>query len=225
MTALVWDQTGQRIYEIGIDRGVYYPQSGAGVAWDGLVSVKESADGGDITSYYLDGVKHLDVVASDDFSATLTAFSAPEEFLDSDGVLTLTHGFYTTNQPRRNLFGLSYRTKIAKDTNPDYAYKIHLIYNATAAPIEKAYATLSGQNSAPTFDWSISAVPVSGVGFKPSPHFEIRSDEMSPELLASIETILYGTTDVSPRLPTITEILNIINTGYDLITEPITEPL
>ena len=45
MAKLVWDETGKRLYETGVDRGVLYPQvSGAypnGVAWNGLTGVTE----------------------------------------------------------------------------------------------------------------------------------------------------------------------------------------
>ena len=44
---LQWDQTGERRFETGVDRGVLYPQneSGAyplGVAWNGLSNVTKS---------------------------------------------------------------------------------------------------------------------------------------------------------------------------------------
>ena len=44
---IVWDATGERWYEYGLDHGVLYPQdaSGAyplGVAWNGLTAVTES---------------------------------------------------------------------------------------------------------------------------------------------------------------------------------------
>ena len=47
MAALVWDQTGKKYYETGVDKGVYYPLEasgayGTGEAWDGLMSVEES---------------------------------------------------------------------------------------------------------------------------------------------------------------------------------------
>lgn len=224
MTALVWDQPGEKFYETGIDRGVYYPTDGDGVAWNGLVSVRESVSGGDVTPYYIDGVKHLNVVENDDFEATLTAFAAPKEFIEGDGMRVLHVGFYASNQPRSS-FGMSYRTLVGNDLDgSSHSYKLHLIYNAVAAPVEKTYATLSAQNSAPTFDWSISAVSVVGHGFKPTSHFELYSDEVYPEALTVIEDILYGAS-APPRLPTIDEILSYILADYDPITDPIVEPV
>ena len=50
MSTLVWDKTGQRFYETGVDHGVLYlPDSfGAyvdGVAWNGLTTVTETPSG------------------------------------------------------------------------------------------------------------------------------------------------------------------------------------
>ena len=50
MARLVWDKTGERFYETGVDRGVLYPiQEGGvyskGVAWNGLTAVTESPSG------------------------------------------------------------------------------------------------------------------------------------------------------------------------------------
>ena len=51
MTALAWDTTGQRFFELGVDHGVLYPYDTTtssypkGVAWNGLTSVNESPEG------------------------------------------------------------------------------------------------------------------------------------------------------------------------------------
>ena len=68
MTRILWDRTGERVFELGIEKGVFYPQVGVGVPWNGLISVNETPDGGEPTSYYLDGIKFLNVPESEDFS-------------------------------------------------------------------------------------------------------------------------------------------------------------
>ena len=47
---LVWDKTGERLYETGVSQGVLYPiQTGgvynSGTAWNGLSTVTESPSG------------------------------------------------------------------------------------------------------------------------------------------------------------------------------------
>ena len=55
MAKLVWDKTGERFYETGVDHGVLYPYSEgtyqAGVAWNGLVNVTESSSGAETLTY------------------------------------------------------------------------------------------------------------------------------------------------------------------------------
>ena len=50
MSKIIWDKTGERLYETGCDHGVLYPmQTGGvynkGVAWNGLTAVTESPSG------------------------------------------------------------------------------------------------------------------------------------------------------------------------------------
>ena len=49
MSRLVWDNTGERLYETGVKRGVLYPavngEYPAGVVWNGLTSVSENPSG------------------------------------------------------------------------------------------------------------------------------------------------------------------------------------
>ena len=44
MAKIKWDQTGERLYETGVDRGVVYPQASngsypKGAGWNGLTAV------------------------------------------------------------------------------------------------------------------------------------------------------------------------------------------
>ena len=63
MSRLVWDATGERLYETGVSNGVLYVQNSAGtgwetgVAWNGLSSVTESPDGGDSNDIYADDIR------------------------------------------------------------------------------------------------------------------------------------------------------------------------
>ena len=82
MTRLDWSQPKPK-YESGVDRGVLYPSSGAGVPWNGLVTVEEAFSGGESNSYYFDGVKFLEVTNPEDVQ------SYHNSILDTERVLEL----------------------------------------------------------------------------------------------------------------------------------------
>lgn len=206
MTALVWDKTGERIYETGVDRGVFYlPDAGGayneGYVWNGLVSISESPSGAEATPQYADNIKYLNLVSAEEFGATIEAFTYPLKFGVCDGTASPTDGLYVGQQSRKT-FGLAYRTRIGNDVSAtDYGYKIHLIYNALAAPTEKAYTTINDSPEAITFSWEVSTTPVAVPGFKPTATLTIDSTKVVPEKLAELEAILYGTAGVDPKLP------------------------
>lgn len=192
MTSLVWDKAGERLYEAGLDRGVLYKSDSSGVAWNGLVSVDEALD--DITAEprMFDGVKYLDEPVVGDFAATLTAFTYPDEFMEYEGIEFMGDGLYVGDQqPKR--FGLTYRTRVGNDVEgTDYGYQIHIIYNLTAVPSPLTYSTLSEMVSPNNFSWSLTAVPESVPGFRPTAHFILDSRFLPGDILATIEDILYG---------------------------------
>ncbi len=215
MTRLSWGDPDARRYETGVDRGVLYPPDDAGVVWNGLVNVQQAYTGGDVKSLHYDGIKYLDFVSPRSFQATLTAFSAPEEFSEFVGNRAVSPGFILTNQPRRQ-FGLSYRTLI--DGGPQYL--IHIVYNALASPSGRGYSSLAQAPQADTFSWTIDAVPSSSNTHRPSSHYIFDSTKTDPMALSIIEDILYGTDDDDPRLPAFDELVDIVVVGASLIVVP-----
>lgn len=210
MTRLVWNQVGDRFYETGVDHGVLYPLLGPGVPWNGLVSVSEDSSGGDVTPLFFDGVKYLDVVASENFQATIEAYAAPPEFAACDGSKVLSPGLYATQQPRKP-FGFSYRTLIGNDLEEtNHGYKLHIVYNATAAPSSRNYQTLSDNPSPNTRQWTVHTVPPASATHKPTAHFVIDSREIDPYMLEDLESFLYGREDREPRLLTQGEVVDIL---------------
>lgn len=204
MTKLVWGQTTDRRYETGTDRGVLYPSSGPGVAWNGLISVEESAEGADLQSYYFDGVKYLDTVDTPIFKATITAFSAPVEFGPCVGEASVKPGFILTGQPKSR-FGFSYRTMIGTS-----AYKIHLVYNATVKSPSRGYAAINDSPSPTSLAWEIDAVPVASTTYRPSAHFIVDSRKAKAAALATLEGQLYGTKTAAPFLPTPSALITLL---------------
>ena len=216
MSKLVWDQSGKRLYETGVDHGVLYPiQTGGvyskGVAWNGLTAVTESHSGADVNDIYADNMKYLGLVGAEKFGATVEAYTYPDEFAECDGSVELVKGA-TIGQQNRKVFGMVYRTVIGNDVDGnEHGYKLHLIYGATAAPSEKAYNTINEDPEAITFSWELSTTPVNVTGHKPTASLTIDSTKADPTKLAELEKILFGDTETEPRLPLPDEIAQLLN--------------
>lgn len=206
MPKLVWDETGKKLYETGVKQGVLYVQDdkGAypqGVAWNGLTAVTESPSGAEATALYADDIKYLNLRSAEEFGATVEAYMYPDEFAVCDGSAELVPGV-TVGQQQRKAFGLAYRTVLGNDVaSNDYGYKLHLIYGATAAPSEKAYATVNDSPEAITFSWELTTTPVAVTGLKPTACLTIDSTKVDKDKLAALEAVLYGSEDKEARLP------------------------
>lgn len=219
MAKLVWDKTGEHLYETGVDHGVlYFPdQTGAyknGVAWNGLISVSESPSGAEATSQYADNIKYLNLISAEEFGATIEAYTYPEEFEACNGNKELVDasGVYV-GQQSRSVFGFCYRTMIGNDTDgQDHGYKLHLVYGCQVSPSEKAYQTINDSPEALTFSWELSTTPVNVTGKKPTALLVIDSTKIDSTKLAKIEAKLYGDeTSTGAVLPTPDEIAEILS--------------
>lgn len=217
MSKLIWDQTGERLYETGVKMGVLYPQvSGAypkGVAWNGLTAVTESPSGAEASPFYADDIKYLNLMSAEEFGATVEAYMYPDEFGACNGEGSLADGV-TIGQQTRQAFGMCYRTILGNDTENDaYGYKIHIIYGALAAPSEKAYATVNESPEPITLSWELSTTPVAVAGHKPTATLTIDSTKVDAEKLAALEAVLYGGEDSEARLPLPDEIATMFAAG------------
>lgn len=224
MSKIVWDKTGERTYETGIDRGVLYPQAAGGtypkgVAWNGLTTVTESPSGAEANPQYADNIKYLNLISAEEFGATIEAFTYPDEWATCDGSAEPTPGLSLGQQSRKQ-FGLCYRTIVGNDIDgQDHGYKLHLIYNALAAPSEKGYQSINDSPEAISFSWEITTTPIATTGYKPVASITIDSTKVNAAKLTALETILYGkdaTTEpaseaVDPRLPLPDEVISLLN--------------
>lgn len=222
---IAWDQTGERLYETGVDRGVLYHLDESnkytkGYAWNGLTGVTESPAGAEATDLYADNIKYLSMRSAETFGATIEAYTYPDEFAECDGSSEIATGVKIGQQSRKT-FGLCYRTVIGNDVNGnDHGYLLHLIYGCTASPSEKAYATINDSPEAITFSWEVTTTPVNVEGFKPTASLTIDSTKANATDLATLEGILYGTAAgaegipaaVEPRLPLPDEVAEIMST-------------
>ena len=204
MAVLTWDQTGEKLYETGVQKGVLYPMDGAvygkGVAWNGLTAVNETPSGAESTKLYADDIKYLDIRSAEEFGATIEAYSSPEEFDACDGTASLADGVNIGQQNRKG-FGFCYRSTIGNDTEyNNYGYKLHIIYGLTASPSERSYSTVNDSPEAATLSWEVSSTPVNVAGFKPTSIVTINSKKINPEALKEIEDALYGTASEEPKI-------------------------
>ena len=214
MAKLVWDKTGERLYETGVKNGVLYPMvDGAypkGIVWNGLTAVTESPSGAEATPLYADDIKYLNLMSAEEFGATVEAYTYPDEFAECDGSASLGAGVTIGQQPRKT-FGMSYKTTVGNDVdNDNHGYKLHLIYGAMASPSEKAYSTINDSPEAITFSWELTTTPVNVTGFKPTASLTIDSTKIAPEKLAAIEALLYGSESGEAKLPLPDEIAGIL---------------
>ena len=225
MAKLVWDKSSERFYETGVKNGVLYVQGTGGtypkgVAWNGLTAITESPSGAEPTPLYADDIKYLNLLSTEEFGATIEAYTYPDEFAECDGSKSLATGVYIGQQARKT-FGMCYKTTLGNDTEGnDHGYKLHIIYGALAAPSEKAYETINDSPEAITFSWEISTTPVNVKGSKPTATIVIDSTKANPEKLAALEVILFGAdapngegTGTDPRLPLPDEIATLMAEG------------
>lgn len=211
---LVWDKTGERLYETGVKKGVLYPQEAGkyplGVAWNGLTAVTESPSGAEPTPLYADDIKYLNLMSVEELGGSIEAYMYPDEFAECDGSAELVKGV-SIGQQTRKAFGLCYRTVLGNDTdNNDYGYKLHIIYGCLASPSEKAYSTINDSPEPIALSWEFTTTPVEVAGNKPTASITIDSTKADATKLAALEKILYGDESTDPRLPLPDEIKTIM---------------
>ena len=206
MSKITWDDTGSRLYETGVDHCVLYVQSDGGaypegVAWNGITSITESPSGADANPLYADNIKYLNLIAAEDFGATIEAYTYPDEWAECDGSAEISTGVMIGQQNRKT-FGLCYRTKIGNDVDgQDHGYKLHLIYGALASPSDRGYQTVNDSPEAISFSWTITTTPVSVTGYKPTACLTVDSTQVASAKMLALENALYGTASSTAYLP------------------------
>lgn len=226
MAKLVWDNTGDRLFETGVDNCVLYVYDngayGNGVAWNGITGITESPSGAEATALYADNIKYLNLISAEEFGATIEAYTYPDEFMQCDGTAAVVTGAYIGQQARKT-FGLCYRTRLGNDTEGDaHGYKIHLIYGAVATPSEKSYSTVNDSPEAITFSWEVNTTPVpvtiNGTTYKPTASMVIDSTKVTSTGLKALEDWLYGkdagsgTTATDPQIALPAKVVELLAT-------------
>lgn len=218
MAKLVWDEIGKRLYELGVKRPVLYKPNTEGkyvdgVAWNGFTSVNQNPSGAESTPLFANDSKYLSLTSSEEFGATIEAYTYPKEFAECDGSAELTKGVRVGQQSRKP-FGLSYVTTLGNDLlKEEYGYVIHLVYGCMAAPSSRQYETINKDPEAMKLSWELTTTPVAVEGKRPTAHLEIVSTDIEKEKLKKIEDILYGTESEPSRMPLPDEIKSILAAG------------
>lgn len=214
MSKLVWDKTGERLFEAGVKNVALYPQENGlypkGVAWNGVTNVTESPSGAEASPFYANDSKYLNLMSNEEFGGSIEAYTYPDEFAACDGSAELVEGVTIGQQPRKE-FGYAYKTTLGNDTEKEnYGYILHLVYGALASPTEKAYGSINENIEPIAFSWDITTTPVAVKGHKPTSILKINSTKVDAEKLAALEAILYGSEDQEPRLPLPDEIATLM---------------
>ena len=199
MAKLLWDQSGERLYETGVDHGILFVQNagvyGNGVAWNGLTTVTESPSGAEATAIYADNIKYLNLYSAEEFGATIEAYMYPDEFAECDGSANIATGVAIGQQQRKS-FGFAYRTRLGNDTDGDsYGEKLHIIYGCRCSPTEKGYSTVNDSPEAITFSWEVTTTPITVEGYKPTANVIIDSTKADETKYNRLLAILEGTDD------------------------------
>lgn len=220
-----WDKTGERRYEVGVDRGVLYPTkvtaaaditagkayTGA-VPWNGLTSVTDSPSGAEANDIYADNIKYATLRSTETFGGTIEAYMYPDEFAACNGEATpegLT-GVYVGQQAREP-FGFCYRSDVGDDSessiDTETNYKLHLWWNCTASPSERQHQTINESPDAMTMSFEISTTPVTlkTTGMKPAASMTIDTSKLENGVnnakFVALLDILYGTSDGTTNTP------------------------
>lgn len=221
MAKLVWDAIGEHKYETGVDHVALYKPNAqkkyvGGVAWNGVSSISESPSGADSNPIYADNIKYLDLRSAEEFGATIECYTYPPEFAECNGEAIVTSGVVIGQQTRKT-FGLAYRSIVGNDLQGnDYAYKLHLIYGATASPSEKQYSTVNDSPEAGTFSFELTTTPIAVQGYKNTASLTIDTSLFTDSAkITALENKLFGTDQDEPELPTPAEVFDLLGMQYN----------
>lgn len=221
-SALVWDKTGERIYETGDKNLALYVMKDdgtydKGVAWNGLTSISETPSGAEATDLWADDIKYAVMRSSEQYGGTIEAYQSPIEFDACDG--SITNNGVSVRQQKRRAFGLSYITTVGNDVQlNDYGEKLHLVYNATANPSDRSYSTINDSPEAITFSWEYTTTPIevndvarNVTGYKPTSCIVITKTAENANLYEAFKMIVQGSSTADARLPLPSEVIEYFN--------------
>ena len=211
---MVWDQTGERLYETGIEQVALFKQVAgaypAGVPWNGITALNLTPSGAEPTPLYANDRKYLTLMSVEELGGTIEAYTYPDEWRECDGSAELAPGVYVGQQARVP-FGLVGKSLIGNDTEGvKHGYNLHIVYGGLASPTEQSHATINDSPEAATLSWEFSTTPVPVTGHESTSYICIDSTKVDAEKLAALEAIIYGSEEAEPRLPLPDEIATLM---------------
>lgn len=181
MTRLTWEISD---YEVGVSRGVFYPENSPGEVWPGLIEIQDATEAGDNKATALDGRKLFQRGRSLIFTGKISAYFFPESYF-----LVIHRG--------RQKFGFTWRVEKKN------GYEIHILYNVLASPDIVEYK----QQELSQFDVSISTSPVMLPEGGFSSHFIVDTEIADPRSVSDLEGKIYGSDVIDPYLPDLLELI------------------
>lgn len=226
MAELLFDQTGERFFETGVKKVALFVYDsttkayGNGVAWNGITAFNVTPEGAESNPLYADDIKYLNLVSAEEINASLEAYTYPDEFEKCLGFASPIPGMKLAQQAR-SAFGLVARTTVGNDVNQELGFKLHILYNALAAPSEKGYSSINDSPEAVTFSYELSTTPVevgtvNEVEYKPTSYIELDSTKFTGDEAKNFQALvdyIYGTKDADPTLPTPAQVYALLSTG------------
>ena len=215
MGKLEWDKNGERRYETGIDHVVLYKNNTNAYAWNGITGITENPSGAEPTVLWANNSKYMTLMSVEQLGLTIEAYTYPDEFLGCIGKTEISPGVIIGQQEHEH-FGLSYRTLIGNDERGnDYGYKIHLVYNCLASPTEENHSSTNDSPDISPFSWEVDTTPVEVGDYQPTSKLTFSSTDLKKagmaNVLRGIEDALYGTAKTSAYLPTVSQVMDLID--------------
>ncbi len=216
MTRLKWSEEGKRFYETGAEQGVLFVKNKGtyenGVPWDGLTKFSVNPTGGESTAVYANDIKYLNLVSAEETEGTIEALTFPDEFEECQGHKEVAKGVYAAQQSKK-LFGFVCKTLIGNDEDGDgHAYRIHIIYNAMAAPTQIDHETINKDPNTVTMSWGFTTTPVSVdvANVKPTAYLTVDSRKTDSVKLKALEDKLFGSESTESELPSPKEVIALV---------------
>lgn len=214
MSRIVWDALGERKYEIGVDRGVFYRlvenQYTNGIAWNGLTGVDDNTGGREAAPLYSGRIKTGTSYTEEEYSGKIKCFMYPDEFDEYLGEKEIYSGIYARQQ-ERSRFAFCYRSLVGNDSEGhDHGYKLHLIYNMEVTDFGRSYSSINDSFDVKETEISFDSYPqeIDNENYKAVSEIILDSRSINQETLQDLENILYGTENDPPRLPFPDEIID-----------------
>lgn len=210
MARIVFDELKDRRVDTGVSKGVLYSRKkNKACAWNGLISISENPDGAEETALYADNKKYGSFRSSENYNATIEAYTYPSDFLACDGKIEVIPGMYVGQQGREQ-FDFSFKTDIVSSSGETIGYLLHIVYNATVSPSDMSYESANDSPDASTFSWDITTLPFVIKGFKPSSKIVIDSTKVDHLTLKDIESAIYGGDNTDPYIPKPEDLMEIL---------------